>query len=63
MTITMWAVLVGGFELQCDIAGAVVLESFIGDGGAGDERHRCCVLGAPSRQYPVIDVNGGRSLR
>jgi hypothetical protein len=30
------AVLVGGFELQYDIAGAVALESFLGDGGAGD---------------------------
>jgi hypothetical protein len=30
------AVLVGGFELQYDIAGAVALESFIGDGAGGD---------------------------
>jgi hypothetical protein len=32
------AVLVGGFELQYDIAGAVALESFIGDGGAGEAK-------------------------
>jgi hypothetical protein len=30
------AVLVGGFELQHDVAGAVAFEPFIGDGGAGD---------------------------
>jgi len=42
------AVLVGGFELQYDIAGAVTLESFIGAGGAGDVAAQGCVLGAPS---------------